>query len=107
MEDTEMKDATPVEAPKVTRVSTAGWTLDNLLARGGNFRPIPTVDVSNLEAAKIQRLVQKHENSGIPLLMIGFHRRNSWDSRRFSPEWLKEVEGASRTLSPSQLEIAT
>jgi hypothetical protein len=99
MEDTEMRDATSGGASKDTYISTKRWTLENVIARGSNFRPIPTVDVTSLQAAEIERLVQKHENSGIPLLMTGFHRRPSWDSRKFSPEWLRDVEGASRTYS--------
>jgi hypothetical protein len=99
MEDTEMKVTMSGGASKVTHISTKGWTLENVLTRGSNFLPIPTVDVTSLQAAEIERLVQKHENSGIPLLMTGFHRRPFWDSHKFSPEWLKDVEGASRTYS--------
>jgi hypothetical protein len=103
MEDTEMKDTVSGGASKETHITTKGWTLENVLARGNNFLPIPTVDVTSLQAAEIEGLVQKHENSGIPLLMAGFHRRPSWDSHKFSPEWLRDAEGASRTYSPFQL----
>ena len=103
MEDTEMEDTMSRGESKDVRISTKGWTLENVLAKGSNFLPIPTVDVTSLQAAEIERLVQKHENSGIPLLMTGLHRRVSWDSHKFSPEWLRDVEGASCTYSLSQL----
>lgn len=80
-------------------VSTEGWTLKNIIEKGTNFRQIPTIDVAKFKIHEIEQLVQKHESSGIPLLMTGFHRRPSWDSRIFSPEWLKEVMGDSRMFS--------
>jgi hypothetical protein len=98
MEDTGM-NAMSEGASKHTRILTKGWTLENVLARGSNFRPIPTVDVTGFQAMEIEQLVQKHENSGIPLLMTGFHQQTSWDSHKFSPEWLGDVKGASCVYS--------
>lgn len=103
MEDTEMKETMSGGESKGIHISTKGWTLENVLARGSNFLQIPTVDVTTFQVAEIERLVQKHESSGIPLLMTGFQRRPSWDSHKFSPEWLRDVEGASRAYSLSQL----
>jgi len=96
-----MNDETIGYAFKGTRISTRGWNLKDLLARGGNFYEIPTADVTSLHDLEIQKLIERHEKSGIPLLMTGFHRRPSWDSVMFSAEWLRDVEGASRTCYPS------
>lgn len=77
-------------------ITTKGWTLENVIARGRNFRTIPIVDVSHLQDHEIKQLVEKHEQSGFPLLMKGFHKRSSWDNRKFSPAGLREMIGQSR-----------
>lgn len=82
--------------------STQGWTLDALLSKGANLRPVPTIDAQSLAFEDLEQLIKDHEESGIPLVMKNWHLRDGWNDELFSPEWLAARYGKeSMSLSHS------
>ncbi|KAH0581098.1 hypothetical protein H2248_012228 [Termitomyces sp. 'cryptogamus'] len=66
------------------RLSTRGWTLEELLKQGKRFRPVSRVP---LKSAK--RTVINFEENGIPHIISGFHQDSNWPKERFNVNWLK------------------
>ena len=68
-------------------LTSAGWSLNQLIARGPRFREIPRVSVSdqNLEVT-----IHQHETSGVPLVIEGMHEHETWPAATFNIQWLQD-----------------
>ena len=68
-------------------LTSAGWSLNQLVTRGPRFREIPRVSVSdqNLEAT-----IHQHETSGVPLVIEGMHEHETWPTATFDLQWLQD-----------------
>jgi len=68
-------------------LTSAGWSLNQLVTRGPRFREIPRVSVSdqNLEAT-----IHQHETSGVPLVIEGMHEHETWPTTTFDIQWLRD-----------------
>ncbi|KAG6918137.1 hypothetical protein DXG01_016326 [Tephrocybe rancida] len=71
--------------PPVTRISTQGWTLENILKKGKCFKLVPREPHQNATDAII-----KFERYGVPLIIDGLHKLPQWPKDDFSPEWLAD-----------------
>ena len=73
--------------PQDPFLTSAGWSLNELVTRGPRFREIPRVSVSdqNLEAT-----IRQHEASGVPLVIEGIHKHETWPIAMFDIQWLRD-----------------
>ena len=67
-------------------LSSAGWSLSELVVKGLQFHEVPRVSVSdrNLDA-----IIRKHETSGVPLVIEGMSEHRAWPSDMFDIQWLR------------------
>ncbi|KAG8876333.1 hypothetical protein FRC20_001836 [Serendipita sp. 405] len=80
------------------RISTKGWSMDELLKRGSNFRPVPTFNVEDASLEEVVAVVKHHEESGIPLMLQNWHKRSSWDPELLSASWLENWQDAGSEI---------
>jgi hypothetical protein len=73
--------------PAESLLTSAGWSLNGLIAQGHRFREIPRVSVSdqNLDAT-----IRNHESSGVPLVIEGMHEHQAWPTTMFDIQWLRD-----------------
>lgn len=71
-------------------ISPKGWTLDNLLKQGPRFRTVPrcAADDPNL----LDRIAA-FEADGVPLIIDGWHKLDTWPNSMFTIDWLLENDG--------------
>jgi hypothetical protein len=75
-----------------TRISTKGWSLDSLISSSRNFYPVDRVPASSSE---LSQFIKDHERNGLPLVVEGFHRHNSWPTKMFTLEGFEEHSKSS------------
>jgi hypothetical protein len=83
--------------PQDPHLTSAGWSLNELVTRGRRFCEIPRVSVSdqNLEVT-----IRRHEASGVPLVIEGMHKHETWPNAMFNIQWLRDN---SKQREPSQI----
>jgi hypothetical protein len=71
--------------PPEPLLTSAGWSLNGLIAQGHRFREIPRVSVTdkNLDAT-----IRDHESSGVPLVIQGMQEHQAWPTAMFDIQWL-------------------
>lgn len=80
------------------------WNIEDLLAFAENFEDAPRVDISTMQDSEIEKLVQDHEERGIPVVLEGWHLRDGWQQALFTPEWLKKPENVSQRITVRDME---
>ncbi|KAJ3568645.1 hypothetical protein NP233_g5586 [Leucocoprinus birnbaumii] len=65
-------------------VSTQGWTLDDLLQKGERFHPVPR---SSFGSDDLESQIKRHEESGTPFVIEGWHKHSSWSKKAFSVDF--------------------
>ncbi|KAG6888899.1 hypothetical protein C0992_007223 [Termitomyces sp. T32_za158] len=75
-------DAPP---PPVSRISTCGWNLNDILKKGKRFREVPRVALKEATKAVIQ-----FDREGVPLIIESLHEEPDWPKEDFHPDWLKK-----------------
>jgi hypothetical protein len=73
--------------PRDPFLTSAGWSLNELLARGRRFREIPRVSVSD---QCLDVIIRQHETSGVPLVIEGMHKHETWPIAMFDIQWLRD-----------------
>jgi len=73
--------------PQDPFLTSAGWSLNELLARGRRFREIPHVSVSD---QSLDVIIRQHEASGVPLVIEGMHKHETWPTAMFDIHWLRD-----------------
>jgi hypothetical protein len=73
--------------PQDPFLTSAGWSLNGLLARGRRFREIPRVSVSD---QSLDVTIRQHEASGVPLVIEGMHKHETWPIAMFDIQWLRD-----------------
>ena len=68
-------------------LTSAGWSLNELVTRGRRFREIPRVSVSD---QNLGVTIRQHEASGVPLVIEGMHKHETWPVAMFDIQWLRE-----------------
>ncbi|CAA7271539.1 unnamed protein product [Cyclocybe aegerita] len=76
-------------------ISTNGWSLDGLLARGNNFHHARRVRATS---SQLSDILKDHEQNGIPLVVEGLHEHRNWKKDMFALERF-ESESASKNIS--------
>lgn len=77
-------------------ITTKGWTLAGLVNKAPNFHPVHTV---HFRDPGLLQEIRTHEDSGIPLIIQGFHEHESWPADLFSLDWLNEHGNPGKKLS--------
>jgi hypothetical protein len=77
-------------------ITTKGWTLAELVKKAPNFRPVNRVHFRN---PSLMQKIRMHEDSGIPLIIEGFHEHESWPTELFTLDWLNEHGKPGKKLS--------
>lgn len=70
----------PLPNPSKCRISTSGWTLQNLINSGRRFHPVPRVPASS---KKMRTKIEEFEKNGIPLIIEGWNKHSSWPKDMF------------------------
>jgi hypothetical protein len=73
--------------PRDPFLTSAGWSLNELLTRGRRFREIPRVSVSD---QNLELTIRQHEASGVPLVIEGMHEHETWPTATFDIQWLRD-----------------
>lgn len=68
-------------------ITTKGWTLSGLVKKASNFYP---VDRIHFRDPGLMQKIQTHEDSGVPLIIQGFHEHKDWPTDLFTLDWLNE-----------------
>lgn len=68
-------------------LTSAGWSLNQLVTRGPRFREIPRVSVSD---QNLEVIIRQHETSGVPLVIEGMHEHETWPAATFDIQWLRD-----------------
>lgn len=63
------------------KISTKGWSLKGLLDEYDNFYPVDRISAA---ASNLQETLKEHEETGIPLVVEGFHELSGWPTDLFS-----------------------
>lgn len=87
--------------PTITGASNdfgADWTFDGILAKGTHFKPVPRV--SALDEEEMLKAIERHDNSGIPLIIEGWHLHPRWKSELLDIEWLLQNKGDEGVQAP-------
>lgn len=74
--------------PAIPTITTSGWTLETLIASGPRFKPVPRISM-DLPQAETSLALHNHEESGIPLVLEGWHKHEGWPVDLFNLEWLR------------------
>jgi len=74
------------------RISTKGWSLNSLTSSSRNFRPVDRVSASSSELFQV---IKDHERAGLPLVIEGFHKHESWPTKMFTIEGFEECSESS------------
>ncbi|KAG6867781.1 hypothetical protein C0993_011156, partial [Termitomyces sp. T159_Od127] len=67
------------------RLSTAGWTLEELLRQGKRFLPVKRFP---LKSAK--KTIINFDETGVPCIIYDLHRHANWPEHYFQASWLKK-----------------
>lgn len=73
--------------PPEPLLTSAGWSLKELITQGHRFREIPRVSVSD---KNLDETVRNHESSGVPLIIEGMHEHQAWPTAMFDIQWLRD-----------------
>ncbi|KAH9071132.1 hypothetical protein EDB83DRAFT_2577696 [Lactarius deliciosus] len=68
-------------------LSSAGWSMDELISRGSRFLKIPRISVSD---KNLEVIIHTHESLGVPLVIEGMHEHRAWPATIFNTQWLFE-----------------
>jgi hypothetical protein len=77
-------------------ITTKGWTLAGLVNKAPNFHLVHTV---HFRDPGLLQEIRTHEDSGIPLIIQGFHEHESWPTDLFTLDWLNEHGKPGKKLS--------
>ncbi|KAG6860621.1 hypothetical protein C0995_009270 [Termitomyces sp. Mi166 len=86
-------EATPIDlmnhvvnppSPLDSRISTCGWTFEEILRKGKRFHKVPRVALE--EAIKA---IYRFDREGVPLIIEGLQKQFNWPTEDFNPDWLK------------------
>ena len=80
--------------PESTFTSCKTWNLQTLLSGGRRFKAVPRV--SALSKIEMRQAIQKHENSGEPLIIDNLDKCENWPTELLSIDWLLQHKGGQR-----------
>ncbi|KAF6763941.1 hypothetical protein DFP72DRAFT_873813 [Ephemerocybe angulata] len=63
-------------------ISTQGWTFENVLSYGTNFRSIERVSATSSDT-DIQQAIKRYEDEGIPIIIEGWQNHDKWPKGLF------------------------
>lgn len=90
----DLSPPTPLKAS----ITTRDWTLEGLIAKGKRFREIPRVSAQQ-SGDVLKGTIEKHEQSGVPLIIEGWHKHHKWSSDIFDVHWLEKHHGNDTILT--------
>lgn len=70
----------PLPNPPKCRISTSGWTLQNLIKSGRRFQPVLRISASS---KKMQAKVEEFEKNGIPVIIEDWNKHPNWPKDMF------------------------
>lgn len=68
--------------------TTDGWTFQGLLDRGERMQPVERVSASQ-PANALRDAIRRHELEGLPMIIEGWHERESWPEELLTAKWLR------------------
>ncbi|KAI0699701.1 hypothetical protein BC835DRAFT_1267469 [Cytidiella melzeri] len=74
-------------------ISSSRWKLDDILGDRQCFKPVERISIGTSDQNAILQAIEKHEASGLPLIIEGFHRQNTWPGKLFNVDWLQRQYG--------------
>ena len=86
--------------PQDPFLTSAGWSLKELVKRGRRFREIPRVSVSD---EKLAITICHHEASGVPLVIEDMHKHENWPIAMFDIQWLRDNSKQRELVKNSRL----
>jgi hypothetical protein len=82
-----------------TAITTRGWTLEGLVARSDNLRPITRVSATD---SALLNDIRWHESEGRPMVIEGLHRQTHWNTSLLSVDSFQQLGPPSgKTTSTS------
>lgn len=74
-------------------LTTRDWSLATLVASGPRFRRVKRLS-ANLGPEELFRQVVESEDSGMPIVIEGWHERPEWPTKMFDLDGLKQQHGS-------------
>ncbi|KAF8637328.1 hypothetical protein AX17_002829 [Amanita inopinata Kibby_2008] len=68
-------------------ILTNGWSLEQLISSGSNFRPVRRVSAHDKVA--LSAALAEHDKGGEPLIIGGWHKYPCWPHNEFNLDWFK------------------
>jgi hypothetical protein len=81
-------------------LTSAGWSLNELVTRGRRFREIPRVSASD---QTLEATIRQHEASGVPLVIERMHKDETWPTAMFDIQWLRDNSKQRELVKNSRL----
>ncbi|KAI0831274.1 hypothetical protein BC628DRAFT_746277 [Trametes gibbosa] len=91
-------DSPPLEQPTIgvsthlPRISTARWSIAEMIRAYPSFKPVPKVSALAGRAILAQA-IEEHERRGTPLVIVDYNKHSSWPHEIFTLEWLLQTSG--------------
>ncbi|KAF5315534.1 hypothetical protein D9611_004889 [Ephemerocybe angulata] len=79
-------------------ISTQGWTFENVLGYGTNFRSIERVSATSSDT-DIQQAIKRYEDEGIPIIIEGWQNHDKW------PKGLFELDSFQKHSCKDRIDV--
>jgi len=77
-------------------ITTEGWTLESLLAKGKRFKHAVRISAAGLDDAHIARKISEFEADGVPTVLEDWHKHDNWPKSMFTVDNFVENSSQSR-----------